>query len=41
MEKYVALEIEVIVFDREDVIITSVKDPTFPEIPVPQTPVGG
>ena len=35
MEQYAALEMEIIAFDREDVIVTSVTTPpTFPEIPI-------
>ncbi len=42
MEQYAALEMEIIAFDREDVIVTSLttppdttsSNPTFPEIPI-------
>ena len=45
MEQYAALEMEIIAFDREDVIVTSVtsvttptdttsSNPTLPEIPI-------
>ena len=40
MEEYAELEMEVIVFDREDVITTSVGDPTLPEVPVPESTGG-
>lgn len=36
MEKYEALEMEVIEFDREDVIMTSLRD-----IELPEQPIGG
>ncbi len=38
MEKYVEPEMEVILFESEDVITTSGEDPMFPEIPIP---IGG
>ena len=40
MEKDTELEMKVIVFDREDVITTSVGDPTLPEVPVPESTGG-
>ena len=35
MEKYEKMSIEVIFFETEDVITTSITDTTTPEIPVP------
>ncbi len=40
MEKYAELEMEVIVFEREDVITTSTGDPTLPEVPVSESSGG-
>ncbi len=34
MEIYEGLEMEIIVFESEDVIATSGGDPTFPEVPI-------
>ena len=41
MEQYIPAEIEVIRFDVEDVITTSVDSPFFPEEDIPEFPTKG